>query len=90
MSTINSNSKSIIIPTNAIIPDATSKQLVVVKNGKGKFVNVETGIRTAAGVEIVKGINVGDTVVVTGVLFVKANAPVKIKSVKKLEELTKE
>ena len=85
-----SKNNSIIIPTNAIIPDATSKQLVVVKNGKGKFVNVETGIRTAAGVEIVKGINVGDTVVVTGVLFVKKDAPVKIKSVKKLEEITKE
>jgi membrane fusion protein (multidrug efflux system) len=81
---------SIVIPTNAIIPDATSKKLVVVKGGKGKFVDVQTGLRTASGVEIVKGINVGDTVVVTGVLFVKPNAAVKIKSVKKLEELTKE
>jgi membrane fusion protein (multidrug efflux system) len=85
-----SKNNSIVIPTNAIIPDATSKKLVVVKGGKGKFVDVQTGLRTASGVEIVKGINVGDTVVVTGVLFVKPNAAVKIKSVKKLEELTKE
>lgn len=80
----------IIIPTNAIIPDATSKKLIVVKEGKGKFVNVETGLRTASGVEITKGVSVGDTVVVTGVLFVKPNALVKVKSVKNLEELTKE
>ena len=85
-----SKANSIIIPTNAIIPDATSKKLIVVKNGKGTFVKVETGLRTASGVEIIKGINVGDTVVVTGVLFVKPNAPVKVKTVKELEELTKE
>lgn len=81
---------SIVIPTNAIIPDATSKKLIVVKNGKGTFVNVETGLRTASGVEITKGINVGDSVVVTGVLFVKPNALVKVKNVKNLADLTKE
>lgn len=76
------NSSSIIVPANAIIPDATSKKLIVIKAGKGTFVNVETGQRTATGVEIVSGISAGDTVVVTGVLFVKPNAVVKIKSVK--------
>jgi membrane fusion protein, multidrug efflux system len=75
------NNQSIMIPTNAIIPDADSKKLVLVKDGKGKFVNVETGLRTASGVEITKGINVGDTVIVTGVLFVKNNAVVKVKKV---------
>jgi len=75
------DNQSIMIPTNAIIPDADSKKLVLVKDGKGKFVNVETGLRTASGVEITKGINVGDTVIVTGVLFVKNNGIVKVKKV---------
>ena len=75
------NNQSILIPTNAIIPDADSKKLVLVKDGKGKFVNIETGLRTADAVEITKGINVGDTVVVTGVLFVKNNVPVKVKKI---------
>jgi membrane fusion protein (multidrug efflux system) len=75
------NNQSIMIPTNAIIPDADSKKLVLVKDGKGKFVNVETGLRTASSVEITKGINVGDTVIVTGVLFVKNNGAVKVKKV---------
>ncbi len=77
----NANNKSIFIPTNAIIPDADSKKLVVVKDGKGKYVPVETGLRTATSVEITKGINVGDSVIVTGVLFVKNNAFVKVKKV---------
>ena len=48
------NSNNIILPTNAIIPEASSKKVVIVKDGKGKFVNVETGLRTASGVEILK------------------------------------
>lgn len=84
------SSNNIVIPTNAIIPDAASKKVIVVKEGKGKFVNVETGLRTASGVEITKGLNVGDSVVVTGVLFVRPNAAVKVRSVKKAEELMKE
>ena len=84
------NNNHIVIPTNAIIPDADSKKAIVVKDGKGKFVNIETGIRTAGGVEVVNGLNIGDTVVVTGVLFVRPNALVKIRAVKKLEEVTKE
>ena len=83
------NSNNIILPTNAIIPEASSKKVVIVKDGKGKFVNVETGLRTASGVEILKGVNVGDSVVVTGLLFVRPNATVKIRSVKKAEEIIK-
>lgn len=76
----------ILVPTNAIIPDADSKKLVVVKNGKGKYVSVETGLRTANNVEVIKGINIGDSVIVTGVLFVKPNAVVKIKKVLEIKE----
>jgi len=80
----------IVIPTNSIIPDADSKKVVLVKNGKGKFVPVETGLRSSGGVEILNGVNAGDTVVVTGVLFVKPNGVVKVRAVKKLEDITKE
>jgi membrane fusion protein, multidrug efflux system len=81
----NKNS-NIVIPTNAIIPEADGKKVVIVKDGKGKFVTIETGLRTASGIEVVKGLTIGDSVVVTGVLFVRPNAAVKIKNIKKLEE----
>ncbi len=74
--------KGIVVPTNVIIPDAISNQVVVVKNGKAVFVNVETGVRTSDVVEITKGISPCDTVVVSGVLFVRPNGKVKIKKVK--------
>ncbi len=75
--------KSIVVPTSAIIPDALSNQVIVVKNGKGVFVNVETGTKNADLVSITKGLTAGDSIVVSGVLFVRPNAKVKVKNVKK-------
>jgi membrane fusion protein, multidrug efflux system len=79
--------KAIIVPTNSIIPDDRNSQLILVKKGKASFVNVQTGVRSASNVEITKGVNVGDTIVVTGVLFARPNGPLKIRSVKTLEQL---
>jgi membrane fusion protein (multidrug efflux system) len=81
--------KAIMIPTNSIIPDDKNNQVVLVKDGKADFVNVQTGLRSASNVEITKGINEGDSVVVTGVLFVRPKNPVHVRSVRKLEELSK-
>jgi membrane fusion protein (multidrug efflux system) len=81
-----SKSNSIMVPTSAIIPDAKAKKLVVIKKGKGVFVDIETGLRDAGTAEVTKGINIGDSIVVTGVLFVRPNSNVKIRSVKKLED----
>jgi membrane fusion protein, multidrug efflux system len=83
------NSNNILVPSSAIIPDARAKKIIVVRGGKGVFVEVETGNRFAANVAITKGLQIGDSVVVTGVLFVRPNLPVKVRSVKKLEELGK-
>jgi membrane fusion protein, multidrug efflux system len=78
---------SVLVPTNCIIPDAMKKKIVTVKGGKAVFVPVETGLRQAKFVEITSGLQAGDTVVVYGVLFAKPNAPLKVRSVKKLEEI---
>lgn len=83
------NKNAILVPTNAIIPNDKSNQLVVVKNGKSNYVNVTTGVRESTNVEITNGLKEGDSVVVTGVLFTKANGNVKVKSVKKLEDVGK-
>ena len=81
---------AVMVPTNAIIPNDINNQMVLVKNGKSEFVNISSGARLANNVEITKGVNNGDTVVVTGVLFVRPNGFVKIRSVKTLAELDKQ
>lgn len=80
------NRKGIMVPSNAIIPDALSNQVVVVKNNKAVFVNVETGLRNANLVELSSGVNPGDSIIVSGMLFVRPNASVKVRRVKSLNE----
>jgi len=80
---LNEKLKGIVVPSNAIIPDALSNQLVLVKDGKALFQNVETGIRNSDVVEITDGLKIGDTIVVSGVLYVRPGGNVKIKKVRK-------
>jgi membrane fusion protein (multidrug efflux system) len=82
-----SKARTILIPSAAIIPDARSKKVIVAKKGKGVMTTVETGLRTASGVEIVSGLNEGDSVVVTGVLYVRPTSKLKVRSVKKLQDV---
>ena len=78
LSDLDDKASSIMLPSNVIIPDSKTKQIVVVRNGQAKFVNVETGYRTQTAVEITKGLQVGDSVVVAGMLFVKDGSKLKI------------
>jgi membrane fusion protein (multidrug efflux system) len=84
---LNQKGNGIVIPTNAIIPDAFANQVVVIKNGKAEFKNVETGVRTPDIIELVSGVEIGDSIVVSGILNVRANEKVVIKKVKTLREL---
>jgi membrane fusion protein (multidrug efflux system) len=85
-----SGKMAVMVPTNAIIPNDINNQLVVIKNGKSEFVNISTGVRLANNVEITNGVERGDTVVVTGVLFVRPNSDVSVRSVKTLANLDKQ
>lgn len=83
------DTKAIMIPTNCLIPDDKNNQVILVKNGKANFVNVQTGLREENNVEITSGLNIGDTVVVTGVLFAKPKGNLSIRSVKTIEDFAK-
>jgi len=79
---LNEKLEGIVVPTNAIIPDAISSQVLLVKSGKAVIQNVETGIRNSDVVEITDGLKTGDTIIVSGVLSVRPNGAVKINKVK--------
>lgn len=74
--------EGIVVPSNALIPDASSNNVIIIKNRKAVFVKVETGIRNADVVELSGGANPGDTIIVSGVLFVRPNAIVKVRNIK--------
>lgn len=77
------NKGALMVPTQAIIPQERSKQLIVADHGRARFVTVKTGIRNVSSIEVVSGINSGDTVVITGVLFLKPDALLNFSSVKR-------
>jgi membrane fusion protein, multidrug efflux system len=80
---LNENKSAILIPTQAVIPQERNKKVIISNNGKAKFVVVKTGIRTSSKVEILSGIKAGDTVVTTGVLFLKPDATLKFSKIKR-------
>ncbi len=69
---------ALMIPTQCIIPDMRSKKVVVVKNGAADFRIVETGIRGDSLIQITKGLNAGDTVVTSALLFIKPKMTLKV------------
>ncbi|MBD3581142.1 efflux RND transporter periplasmic adaptor subunit [Flavobacterium selenitireducens] len=70
---------AIVIPTEAVIPVQDGKKVFVSDGGKAKEVKVETATRTASEILILSGLKAGDTVITTGVMSLKADAPVKVK-----------
>lgn len=75
------NEAALMIPTQAIIPQARGKKVYVYKNGQAEFVDVVTGVRDSASVQITEGLAKGDTVIVTGLLGLKPEAKVTIKRI---------
>ncbi|RYZ30169.1 MAG: efflux RND transporter periplasmic adaptor subunit [Chitinophagaceae bacterium] len=67
---------AIVIPTQAIIPQARGKKVYVYQGGVAKFIDVETGIRDSSTVQITKGLKVGDTVLLTGLLSLRPEGKV--------------
>ncbi|MFD2933735.1 efflux RND transporter periplasmic adaptor subunit [Spirosoma flavum] len=72
------NEQSLVVPTQAVIPQTRTNQVIVVKNGKATFKDVTTGLRTAGTIQILSGLQKGDTVATTGLLFLKPDGPVKV------------
>ena len=77
--------QAIMVPTSALIPDDKNNDVVTVKDGRSVYVGVTTGIREANLVEITEGLQPGDTVVVSGILFTRVNGPVKVRSITSLD-----
>ena len=75
------NPKALMIPTQAIIPEEENKTVIIVREGKAHFVNVKTGIRKSAKIEVTDGLTPGDTVIVNGILFLKEGSKLFYSSV---------
>lgn len=83
---LGSANNALMIPTQAVLPQARNKQVVLYKNDSAQFKVVETGIRDSAFVQITNGLNAGDTVVISGLMAIRPGAKVKLSKVHRFEK----
>jgi membrane fusion protein, multidrug efflux system len=72
---------ALMIPTEAIVPILKGQQVYVSKDGKAKAVAVEVGVRTDSRIQILSGIQIGDTIITSGLMGMKPDAKVKFSAV---------
>jgi membrane fusion protein (multidrug efflux system) len=79
---------SILIPTETIVPDFEGEKVFVYKNGKANSQLVHTGVRTEREIQILSGLNIGDSLIVSGIIQLKPNSSVNVKKVLQDNSLT--
>ena len=72
---------AIMVPSEAVSPELEGKKVVVSKEGKAEPRKIIAGIRTDKKVQVIEGLNPGDTVVTSGILQVRPGSALKITSV---------
>lgn len=75
---VGSAAPAIMIPSQSIIPQARDKKVILFKNGAAVFSTVVTGYRDSSRVEVVQGLQSGDTILTTGLLSIRPGARVKV------------
>jgi membrane fusion protein (multidrug efflux system) len=66
----------ILIPAQAVISETDGQKVYLYRGGKAEKVTVQTDTRTNNMVEIVRGINPGDTLITTGMMQITAQTRV--------------
>jgi len=72
---------ALMVPSQAVLPQARGKKVITYQAGMARFIDVTTGIRDSARVQIVSGLNPGDTVVITGLLSIRPETKIEISKI---------
>ncbi len=75
---LSGSDKTTVLPPQSLIPVLGGQSVVVSRGGKAIFQSVRTGARTATEVEVISGLNHGDTVLITGLLQVRKGMPLSV------------
>ena len=79
--TLGQNENAILIPTIVVQPLGRKKLVYLYKGGKSIPTDITTGVRDSSSVQVLTGLSVGDTVITTGLLFLRPGADVKLKNI---------
>jgi len=70
--------EAILVPTEAVVPEQSGKKVFLKKEGKVIEQRIETGIRTDRHLEVVSGLQPGDTLLTTGILQMRSGMGVQV------------
>jgi membrane fusion protein (multidrug efflux system) len=74
--------QALLIPTQSLVPVLNGQQVFVARRDTAFPVPVQIGIRNDTAVQITSGLQPGDTVITSGILFLRPKMNVQLKSVK--------
>ncbi|MDO1447805.1 efflux RND transporter periplasmic adaptor subunit [Rhodocytophaga aerolata] len=83
--TLETIDNAIMIPTEALIPELQGQKVFLYKNGRAISSPVETGLRTERAIQITKGVQSNDSLIVTGLLQLKDSTQVKVRDLSAAE-----
>jgi membrane fusion protein (multidrug efflux system) len=69
---------AILIPTQAVIPVFKGQKVFLVRQGKAVDQPIETGFRGPAEVEVLRGLQAGDSLIISGIQSLKSGSAVKV------------
>ncbi|AMR30449.1 efflux transporter periplasmic adaptor subunit [Mucilaginibacter sp. PAMC 26640] len=70
--------KTIMVPTECVIPDIKSSKVYVYHNGIAVAKDVKTDLRTDTKIQVISGLKQGDSIVVSGLIQIRPKSPLKI------------
>lgn len=74
--------QTIAVPSEAIISEMGIDKVFLYKNGVAEPAEIKKGIRTADKVQVISGLNIGDTVITSGTMQIRTGQKVTLDEVK--------
>ena len=79
---LGSDEQALLVPTQAVVPIINGQQVYVAHHDTAFSVPVQIGIRNDTAIQITSGIKPGDTVITSGILFLRPKVKVQLKNIR--------
>lgn len=76
--TLDAIPNTIMVPTEAVIPDLKGSLVYVLHKGVATVRPVKTDVRTDTKIQVISGLKAGDSVVVSGLIQIRPKSPLKV------------
>jgi membrane fusion protein (multidrug efflux system) len=79
---LGTDSNALLIPTQALVPVLNGQQVYVARRDSAFNIPVQIGIRNDTAVQITSGVKAGDTIITSGILFLRPKTKVQLKNIR--------